>query len=177
MLKKLYRIMLTVNSIILYAFIFLVKEKIQIPIGVLKSEYCSYIVYFVLVIIFSGLCLHLAKFFPREIIAGGIRQVESASGSYLPSYLGYFFVALSINNVETFVCVGIVIFLFTYFSQAQIFNPMFLLFGYKFYIVEIEGQITFFVISKRNILAIEDLNFTELRRINNYTYIDVWRKK
>lgn len=112
MLKKLYRIMLTVNSIILYAFIFLVKEKIQIPIGVLKSEYCSYIVYFVLAIIFSGLCLYLAKFFPREIIAGGIRQVESASGSYLPSYLGYFFVALSINNVETFVCVGIVIFLF-----------------------------------------------------------------
>ena len=80
------------------------------------------------------------------------------------------------NEMETFVCAGLVIFLFTYFSQAQIFNPMFLLFGYKFYVVDIEEQITFFVISKRSILSIKDLEFTDLRRINNYTYIDEWRK-
>ena len=177
MFKKIYRIMLTANSPILFVIIYLIKKKIQIPFSVFKSEYCSYLIYFALAVIFSALCLYIARFLPREIITGGVQQVESASGSYLPSYLGYFFVALSIEDVETFVCAGIVIFLFTYFSQAQIFNPMFLLFGYKFYVVDIEEQITFFVISKRSILSIKDLEFTDLRRINNYTYIDEWRKR
>lgn len=176
MLKKIYRIMLTANSLILFVIIYLIKKKIQIPCSVFKSEYCSYLIYFALAVIFSAICLYIARFLPREIIVGGVEQVESASGSYLPSYLGYFFVALSIDEMETFVCAGLVIFLFTYFSQAQIFNPMFLLFGYKFYVVDIEEQITFFVISKRSILSIKDLEFTDLRRINNYTYIDEWRK-
>lgn len=53
---------------------------------------------------------------------------------------------------------------------------MFLLFGYKFYTVNIEDQITFFVISRKNILSIKNLKFSNLKRINNYTYIDNWRK-
>ena len=118
----------------------------------------------------------VARLLPTETITGGVRHVEAASGSYLPSYLGYFFVALSIEDFETLICVGIVIFLFTFFSQAQIFNPMFLLFGYKFYVVEVDGQITFFLISRRSILSTRNLEFTYLKRINNYTYIDVWRK-
>lgn len=176
MLKKLYRILLTINSLSVFVIIYIIKEKKQLPIEYFKSAYISYLIYFILIILFSAICLKIAKFLPDEIITGGIKQVESANGSYLPSYLGYFFVALSINDFETFVCVGFIIFIFTYFSQAQIFNPMFLLFGYKFYTVNIEDQITFFVISQKNILSIKNLKFSNLKRINNYTYIDNWRK-
>ena len=176
MLKKLYRILLTINSLAVFVIIYIIKEKKQLPIEYFKSAYISYLLYFILIILFSAICLKIAKFLPDEIITGGIKQVESANGSYLPSYLGYFFVALSINDFETFVCVGFVIFIFTYFSKAQIFNPMFLLFGYKFYTVNIEDQITFFVISRKNILSIKNLKFSNLKRINNYTYIDNWRK-
>lgn len=140
----------------------------------MKCEYYSYLIYFSLSIIFSVICLFIAHFLPNEIISGGITQVDSANGSYLPSYLGYFFVALSINDFETFVCVGVLIFIFTFFSQAPIFNPMFLLFGYNFYVVNVQNQITFFVISKKNIQSLKGLEFTNLKRINNYTYIDEW---
>jgi hypothetical protein len=177
MIKKLYRVFLTMNSLVVFVIIYLIKEKKQLPFAFFNSEYFSYLIYFILAILFSAVCLLIARFLPKEIISGGVLQVESANGSYLPSYLGYFFVALSISDFEMFVCVGIVIFIFTYFSQAQIFNPMFLLFGYKFYIINIEGQITFFVISKKNILSIKELEFTNLRRINNYTYIDEWRSQ
>ena len=169
------------NSLVVFVIIYLIKEKKQLPFAFFYSEYYSecfsYLIYFILAILFSAVCLLIAQFLPKEIISGGVLQVESANGSYLPSYLGYFFVALSISDFETFVCVGFVIFIFTFFSQAQIFNPMFLLFGYNFYIINIEGQITFFVISKKNILSIKELKFTNLRRINNYTYIDEWRKR
>lgn len=170
--KKIYRVILTINSLEMFVIIYLVKEKKQLPFEFFKSEYFSYLIYFIFAIAFSAFCLLVAKWLPKEIILGGVIHVESANESYLPSYLGYFFVALSISDCKTFICVGSVIFIFIYFSQAQIFNPMFLLFGYKFYVITVENQITFFVISKKDIMAIKNLEFKNLRRINNYTYID-----
>ena len=170
--KKIYRVILTINSLEMFVIIYLVKEKRQLPFEFVKSEYFSYLIYFMFAIVFSAFCLLVAKWLPKETILGGVIHVESANESYLPSYLGYFFVALSISDCKIFICVGSVIFIFIYFSQAQIFNPMFLLFGYKFYVITVENQITFFVISKKNIMTIKNLEFTNLRRINNYTYID-----
>ena len=118
MLKKLYRILLTINSLAVFVIIYIIKEKKQLPIEYFKSAYISYLIYFILIILFSAICLKIAKFLPDEIITGGIKQVESANGSYLPSYLGYFFVALSINDFETFVCVGFVI-LFLHIFQKR----------------------------------------------------------
>lgn len=171
-MKLAYRVILTINSIILLLVVYLIKEGITLPFCFLQGAHTSYLIYIVLSILMSGICLWLSGCLKNDVIEGGITDVEMANNSYLPSYLGYFFVALSIGDWDTFVWVGVLIFLFTFFSQTLYFNPMFLLFGYKFYIITVDTGMKFFVISHKRIKSIKGLSFTNLKRINDYTFID-----
>ena len=152
--------------------VYLIKEKISLQLNIPLSTHISYMFYIVFTVLMSGVCLWMSRFLGDEIIDGGITDIEAANNSYLPSYLGYFFVALSINDWNTLIWVGILILIFSYFSQTLYFNPMFFLFRYKFYNVTVDTGMKFFVISKKNITSIKDLKFTNLKRINNYTFID-----
>jgi hypothetical protein len=109
---------------------------------------------------------------PDETISGGIKEVELADGSYLPSFLGYFFVALSVTDDKTLITMAVIIFIFTYFSQTLYFNPLFLIFGYRFYYITMDNGMRLFVLSKKRIKSIEGLRFDTLKRINDYTFID-----
>lgn len=152
--------------------VYLIKEKIYFRLNIPISMHISYMLYIVLTVLMSGICLWMSRFLGNETIEGGITDIETANNSYLPSYLGYFFVALSITDWSTLIWVGILILIFSFFSQTLYFNPMFFLFGYKFYNVTVDTGMKLFVISKKNITSIKDLKFTKLKRINNYTFID-----
>ena len=102
-----------------------------------------------------------------------IEEIELASHSFLPNYLGYFFVALSIPNVTTLIYVYAVIFVFTHLSQALSFNPLFLLFGYQFYFVTGEDGTKIFLITKQKMKVYQDAELNNLRRINDFTFIDM----
>lgn len=169
-MKKCYRILLTCNSIMLFFEVYAIKNHISLR-GI-EFEWVSYLSYWILAVGFAWICLGLSKFLPEEIIDGGIKEVELADGSYLPSYLGYFFVALSVDDFSTLIWVGTVIFIFSYFSQTLYFNPMFLLFGYKFYYLTMENGMKLFVLSRIPIKKVEGLRFEKLKRINDYTFID-----
>ena len=94
------------------------------------------------------------------------------SKAFLPVYLGYFFVALSINNLTTLCYIYAIVFVFTFVTQAQYFNPAFLLFGYHFYHVTTMRSTKVFVIAKGTVIRNEQyVGFDKLRRINNTTYI------
>lgn len=167
--KGIYRILLTFNSIMVYFVVYLINNQVVIPsVGVGRS----YVLYFAIVLCFSLGCLKLSDLLPAETIMGGIKEIELADGSYLPSYLGYFFVALSVKNLQALMWVGVVIGVFTYFSQTLYFNPVFLIFGYRFYYLTMDNGMTLFVLTKRDIKAVEGLRFNNLNRINDYTFID-----
>lgn len=97
-----------------------------------------------------------------------------ANDGYLPSYLGYFFVALSIpgKDIQTLSLVFGILFVFVFFSRTVYYNPLFLIFGYKFYYVTKENDMKVFIISRKDIHDIKGLVFTKLRRINDFTFID-----
>lgn len=137
-MKTIYRYFLTINLIILLAAVYLIKEGIQIPIKYLPSPHVSYFVYVFAPVVMSGFCIWLSRFLGDDIISGGVLDVECVNDASLPSYLGYFFVALSISNWTTLIWVGILILVFTFFSRPSHFNPLFLLFGYKFYYVTVK---------------------------------------
>jgi hypothetical protein len=101
-----------------------------------------------------------------------INEVELANNAYLPSYLGYFFVALSIENCNTMIFVFSIIFLFTYLSQSLYFNPILLVLGYHFYYLTTITNIRIFIISRRNFKNPKTLYLLHLKRINNFTFID-----
>lgn len=99
-------------------------------------------------------------------------EVQYANNRFLPSYLGYFFVALSINSVETLFFVYSVLFVFTYKSQALYFNPIFLLFGYSFYSIKDVSGKTIFLITKDKIKSPGGFSCEKAYWINDFTFIE-----
>lgn len=172
-----YRLLLTFNATSLIIVIFLIKEEITLN-GLHEKlnclpNYISYLIYFSLPIILTYLSLFISNFLGNSNISkGSITEVENANNAFLPSYLGYFFVALSVNNCETLIFVFAILFAFTFLSQTLYFNPLFLIFGYHFYNISTSNKAKLFVITKNEINKVDDVGFTSLKRINNFTFID-----
>ena len=86
----------------------------------------------------------------------------------------YFFVALSLS--KDWVISGVVhaiVFVFTYKSQSLFYNALFLLFGYNFYYIhDQEGMKVFVISKKKDIRSCENLSFSRVRKVNDFTFID-----
>jgi hypothetical protein len=172
MLNVLYQLFLTMNSTSLIIVVFLIKEQKKIVFLANSPGWISYIIYICIPILLTGISLLFTHFLSDDNIEGYVKDVEQANNAFLPSYLGYFFVALSVPHCETIIFIFSILFIFTYFSQTLYFNPLFLLWGYQFYYITTENNIKIFLISKREIRSTHKLSFPKLKRINNFTYID-----
>lgn len=105
----LFRLLLTFNATSLLIIIFLVQRKytlfyffqheqsLQWLSGI--PQVGSYLFYFLIPVVLTKVSLVLSAALGKdEFKKGEVISVEHANNSFLPSYLGYFFVALSINN-------------------------------------------------------------------------------
>jgi len=183
MFNFLYRLFLTLNSTSLIIVVFLVKEKINIPWPAQLSflpNYTAYIIYFLVPVALTFFSLLFSNLLDSDSLekdndeksASKIIEVEQANNAFLPSYLGYFFVALSVPYFETLIFVFILLFIFTYFSQTLYFNPLFLIFKYQFYYLTTANNIKIFLITKKELKDPKDIDLPKLKRINNFTFID-----
>ncbi len=103
---------------------------------------------------------------------GNCVECTLADQEFLPVYLGYFFVALSVGDDITLCFIFGIVFVFTFLAQTQYFNPIFLLFGYHFYHVTTQKGTRVFVIAGGKVIrSAKDAGFGNLKRINNTTYI------
>lgn len=125
-------------------------------------------------IITSILSLALANFFGNDNMSS-CNEVEYANNSFIPTYLGYFFVGLSLENMTQLLIVYFIIFIFTQLSQTEYFNPIYLLFGYKFYHIKSAKGTKLFIITKRTIRNANQESFEKLKRINETTFIELRR--
>jgi len=134
----------------------------------------SIIIYIIAILLFTYVCLKGMKLLPNDSLEG-IQDISLANDTYMSSYLGYFFVALSISDGDwvTFGVVFVVVNIFTFFSQSLYFNPLFLLFGFNFYYVTSRNQIRIFIISrKKDIRKADEVSFNNLKKVNEFTFID-----
>lgn len=175
MMSCVFKLLLTLDSLSMSVFIYLVNKKI--PIKTLRPE-LSYIIYFLLIVIFTALILGLTRCLGTDTIeSGSILMIEPANDAFLPSYLGYFFVALSVPNFVVFVIVFSIIGIFIFSSRMSYFNPIFFLFRYHFYYVQTNEFNKILIISKRILKNPKTLSFENLKRINDYTFIEVGGNK
>lgn len=173
MIGFMYRLLLTFNATSLIIVVFLVKEGYVFSRLADCPDFVSFILFACVPFFMTSMSLWLARFLePDEVPSGTTHAIESANNSFLPSYLGYFFVALSVPNVPTLIFVFSLLFIFTFLSQTLYFNPIFLIFRYHFYYVTTVHQITLFVISRRRLKDPKGVQFTRLCRINDFTFID-----
>ncbi|MBU1391625.1 MAG: hypothetical protein KJ856_22330 [Gammaproteobacteria bacterium] len=183
MINAAFRVLLTFNATSLLVIIFLVQKGITMGhlLGgvnyldwtVTLPNAVSYLFYLTIPVLSTGLSIWLSKYLGKdEFKAGEVASIEHANNSFLPSYLGYFFVALSIGNWETLWFVYGVLFVFTFLSQALYFNPLFLLFGYEFYNITTRNGTAIFLISRERYKKPDDIKIPVAYRINNYTFIE-----
>lgn len=172
MVEFLYRIFLTFNATSPILVTFFIKQRYPIYYLDKFPIWISYIVFIIIPVILTWISLILKTYLSKDSIESEIKDVEQVNNAFLPSYLGYFFVALSVPTAETMIFIYGMLFVFTFVSQTLYFNPLFLCFGYHFYNVITSENVKQFIISKRKIRSTKNLNFASLRRINNFTYID-----
>lgn len=175
-----YKLFLTMVAISLVVAVFLIQQKVNIiknfypDSDLYVPDFVCYFLYFTICALFAKLTILLTRFLSVDkITQGSIKELEVANDSFLPSYLGYFFVALSINDVEVFLWVFSIILIFIFFSRAAYFNPLYFIFGYKFYYVVTTQDVKNLIITKKQLKTPKDVQFEKIRRINDFTYIDV----
>jgi len=175
-----FRLLLTFNATSLLLIIFLVHQgytldRIFTSCSLLSHlpNAVSYLLYFLIPVLLTWFSILASARLGRDCFAkGSIESIEHANNSFLPSYLGYFFVALSISNWETLWFVYAVLFVFTLLSQALYFNPLFLIFRYEFYNIKTKNGTSIFLISRHQYKKPDDVDILEARRINNYTFLE-----
>jgi hypothetical protein len=173
-MKFLYQLFLAFNSTWLIVVVFLVKEKYKFIFLEGYSNYYSWVLFAIIPIILTALSFLIAINLPKDTLQGSsVKEIELANNNFLPTYLGYFFVSLGIDDIPTLVVVFTIIYVFTFLSQTLYFNPIFLLFGYHFYFVKTSRSVKIFLITRKQLKTPGENNFEKLRRINNYTFIEL----
>ncbi|MEE4084272.1 hypothetical protein [Pseudomonas viridiflava] len=175
-----FRLLLTFNATSLLVIVFLVQKGYVLgyffpehALVVALANFVSYALYFCVPVLLTGLSLVLSSSLGKdEFKPGQVDSIDHANNSFLPSYLGYFFVALSVPNWETLLFVYGVLFIFTYRSQALYFNPLFLLYGYEFYNITTTARASIFLISRTRYKLPADVVIEKAYRINDYTFIE-----
>lgn len=168
MLNWIYRIILTVSATIWMVVVFGIKQRWTFCI--FPTEAVS-VVLMLIPIVLSGISLMLSGAFEQDSVQN-CKESVLADNDFLPVYLGYFLVSLSINDFTTLYFIYIIVFIFTFLTQTQYFNPVFLLFGYHFYhVVTSQGTTIFLIVKGKAIRNVQDIKFTNMRRLNDTTYI------
>lgn len=116
----------------------------------------------------------------KDSIKSGVKEIMPVNHEYLPVYLGYIFVSLSMPNLNngsidwiTLMVVYGLICIFVTCSKTLCFNPVFILFGYAYYQVTTKNGVKVFVITSRTISKGEtSLTFPLLRKANEPVFIE-----
>lgn len=101
-------------------------------------------------------------------------EIEIAEPKYIPIYIAYFVISLSINKLIVFCLIFALIYLLVLKGKFSYFNP-YLLFSYHFYEISINtnqkcAKYKVFLISKQKIKNITTCN--NLIRLNDFTFLD-----
>lgn len=173
-MRLLYQLFLAFNSTWLIVVVFLVKEKYSFNFLNSYSIYYSWVLFVLIPIILTALSFLIALSLPKDDLkSGSVKEIELANNNFLPTYLGYFFVSLGVEDVSTLIVVFAIIYVFTFLSQTLYFNPIFLLFGYHFYFIKTSENVKIFIITRKKLKKSGQDSFDKLRRINNYTFIEL----
>ncbi len=187
-MKKVF-ICINALSLMIYVYLFNCIFKGDIDVSMITNgitnrfSFCSTnsiyiimsIICFALIILISYIILKLCTINSSDNI-DDIPELREVTNEYMSIYLGYIFVAVSIDNEKTFTMIFVVLLIILWKTQIIAFNPMFCLLGYRYYKIKISQNaqsIEIFVMSKRkNIKDYKKLTFRNLVKINEFTYID-----
>jgi hypothetical protein len=149
--------------IVIFAF------KAECHIGPLPPIIISILIVF-LTIILAAINLFLTRFLSKDNLQKCI-NIEQADNSFLPSYIGYFVIGLSVAKLQDLILVWSLITALLFLAGSQYFNAIYILFGYHYYHATTAKGTKIFIICRKEIRNPENIIFDNLMRINDTTYI------
>lgn len=200
-MKFVSHIVLTIISLSLAILIFLIShEKIWIKelksFGIENLLYSSffkkfdpnilktvfpfliYLGFLLFLILITWLIIQIIKRYFNKIYfsKNQLVEFEQANDFYLPIYLGYSFVAISLPTIKSFILFFLIMILILARTRFFYFNPLFLVLGYKFYFILDSDKVKFLLITKKDLKNPDDIfqqmnQTVALTRLNNHTYI------
>lgn len=167
------RLFLTFSSVSFFVIVYLVQNEINPLTSILgKFDWIIYLGYVLIPFILTFVSLKTCKLLAMNSISK-IISIETSNNDFLANYLAFFFVALSVNGLIAFWVVFGMTIVFTFFSRVSYFNPVFLIFGFNFYYIYTDENVKVMLISKRKLKNPKSFNKKFVRRINDYTFIDI----
>lgn len=184
------RFFLTLFSLSYFIVIYLVKETMSSPS--LKVSWQQFIGAFLLMgtaLLLGYIGLLLCSYFkPMRLDIQSIESIEAANDNYLVNYIGFFLIATDMNDYVTLVLVFLFLLYLVFKSNVSYFNPAFLVFGYKFYIITTDLKTRIVLITKQAVKKPEDIlpfsgkedqkedgeearRSIQVRKINEYVFI------
>ena len=205
-MKHLLHIVLTAISIALAGLIFLISHEetvwlkwdwVKYLISLLISNenfrfsekfitesvtYVAYVIYFIALLFLSFFSIRFSlKYLDQDVIERKkVKEFEQANDFYLPIYLGYAFVAISLPTLKSFILFFVLMLIVLARTRFFYFNPIFLVLGYKFYFIKHIDDSKVLVISKKEIKTIDELfedsngdmrSYIALTKVNEYTFL------
>ena len=205
-MKHVLHIVLTAISIALAGLIFLISHEetvwlkwdwVKYLISLLLSienfkftekiitesiTYVAYVIYLIALLILSLFSIKFSfKYLDQDVIERKkVKEFEQANDFYLPIYLGYAFVAISLPTLKSFLLFFVLMLIVLARTRFFYFNPIFLVLGYKFYFIKQIDDSKVLVISKKEIKTIDELfedsngdigDSIALTRINDFTFL------
>lgn len=137
----------------------------------------SYGAYLLLVIFLTWIVIQFFPYLDDDEMQNGntIKTVEDASLQFFPNYLAYFFVALSANDKYAVLIVFLIMLVLSYLSNTMLYNPLLVLFKYRYYLIVNGNNKRSLVVTKRllNPEPTRPVSFPELKRLNDNTFVEI----
>lgn len=185
-LEFLYLVVMVVCATPLMIFIWLSKSELwyfDAPecLGCSNKIY-SLIVYFIIMVGMAWLSIFITIWTrPDNSHPNVVKDVSKSNGLYFMSSLGYLFVGISVPSVNNIGCpdwtsmmiVYIIVVILIALSKLYYYNPIYLLFGYRFYDVVTENGIVIHVITRQRIYKdSDDVRFPHLKEITDEVFVE-----
>lgn len=169
LLKMFVQMIFTVAATFWICVVYFVRSVFEDTNSQFYENYKLLIFMVFIPVLLSAFSLLLSKKFSDENMTN-IKSFSLADNEFLPVYLGYFFVGLSINSFEVLVFIYALMLVFAYLSKSNYFNPLFILFGFHFYHIETIGGSRIFLIKKGKVSKSSN-EIENLKRINDNCFI------
>ena len=169
-LNLLYKLILTLNATLWMVVIYGIKEKWSVCS---VPSWMIGVVLLMLPILLSLGSLAVARKLGDDSLTK-CQESTLADNEFISIYLGYFFVALSVPDDVTMLFLYGIIFIFTFLSQTQYFNPLYLLFGYhNYHVLTAQGTRVFVIARGKVIRNPLYMSFIRFKRVNDTTYLSI----
>ena len=182
MILVLYRLFFTVVSLLLLAVIYLINSNMEI--GKLTGAHLcfdvpaivSYFIYMAGSLFLTWLCtLAFPHLETISLQSANVKEIESADSAFVPMYLAYVFVGVSISSTISLILCYLLIAVICFFAQNYYFNPLYYILGYRYYFVTNSTNKKLLIMTKKHIYLGQEMDFTALKRLNDYSYVDINR--